>query len=90
MPSRTLPFPSLVVGSRDDPYMDFAELRQRAARWDSDLHDLGHAGHINIAGGFGRWEQGYQLFSAFAKRVENKQTRPVRPQLHNILCAAMP
>ncbi|MDL2409277.1 alpha/beta hydrolase [Rhizobium calliandrae] len=89
MPTRTLPFPSLVVGSRDDPYMDFTELRQHAARWGGEFHDLGLAGHINIASGFGRWEQGYQLFSAFAKRVENQQAGPVRPQLQNISCAAL-
>ncbi|MDL2397661.1 RBBP9/YdeN family alpha/beta hydrolase [Rhizobium mayense] len=89
MPTSTLPFPSLVVGSRDDPYMDSTEICQHAARWGSELHDLGHAGHINIASGFGHWEQGYQLFSTFAKRVENQEPGPVRPQLHNISCAAM-
>ncbi|MGY5807651.1 RBBP9/YdeN family alpha/beta hydrolase [Rhizobium sp. LEGMi198b] len=90
MPTKALPFPSFVVGSRDDPYMDFVELRHHAARWDSELHDLGHAGHINIASGFGRWEQGFQLFSAFTKGVEDRQFRRARPPLHDVLCGAMP
>ncbi|MBB4569019.1 RBBP9/YdeN family alpha/beta hydrolase [Rhizobium leucaenae] len=89
MPTKTLPFPSLVVGSRNDPYMDFAELRRHAAQWGSALHDLGHAGHINIASGFGRWEQGYHLFSAFIGRVWDRQTRPAKPPLHSILGEAI-
>jgi predicted alpha/beta hydrolase family esterase len=89
MPTKALPFPSIVVGSRDDPYMDFAELRQYAARWNSELHDLGYAGHVNMASGFGRWEQGYRLFSAFTKRVEDRQSKRARPQSRDVLCEAM-
>jgi predicted alpha/beta hydrolase family esterase len=90
MPTEPLPFPSLVVGSRDDPYMDFAELCGFAAHWGSEFHDLGHAGHINIASGFGRWEQGYRLFSGFAKPPENQRNKRARPRLHDVLCPAMP
>ncbi|NTG46775.1 serine hydrolase family protein [Agrobacterium rhizogenes] len=89
MPTGSLPFPSLVVGSRDDPYMDFAELRRYAAQWGSEFHDLGHAGHINIASGFGRWEQGYRLFSDFAQPLENQRNKRARPRLHDVLCPAM-
>ncbi|MDE1996198.1 MAG: alpha/beta hydrolase, partial [Rhizobiaceae bacterium] len=45
MPADILPFPTLVVGSRDDPYMDFASVRRSAASWGSEFHDLGHSGH---------------------------------------------
>jgi predicted alpha/beta hydrolase family esterase len=62
----------------------------RPARWNSELHDVGYAGHINIASGFGRWEQGYRLFSAFTKTVEDQQARQARPQLRDVLCEAMP
>lgn len=61
MPNRVLPFPSLVVGSLNDPYMRFDCLRTLSEEWGSDLIDLGHAGHINIASGFGRWANGYDL-----------------------------
>jgi predicted alpha/beta hydrolase family esterase len=89
MPTEALPFPSVVVGSHDDPYMDFTELRRYAAQWGSEFHDLGHAGHINIASGFGRWEQGYRLFSDFAKQFENQGNKRARPRLHDVLCPAM-
>ncbi|MFT4184935.1 MAG: alpha/beta fold hydrolase [Rhizobium sp.] len=89
MPAAPLPFPSLVVGSHDDPYMDFNELRRHAARWGSELCDLGDAGHINIASGFGRWPQGYQLFDAFTKRVENRLKERAGRPLCDVLCPAM-
>jgi len=61
MPDLPLPFSSLVVGSLNDPYMPFDRLRHFSTRWGSRLVDLGHAGHINIASGFGRWSHGYDL-----------------------------
>ena len=48
MPAKRLPFPSLVVGSLNDPYMPVDRLRQSARAWGSDLVDIGNAGHINI------------------------------------------
>lgn len=68
MPRDPLPFPSLVVASRDDVYMQFDKLRELATAWGSGLHDLGSAGHINIASGFGRWPAGYRLASTLARR----------------------
>ena len=61
IPRQRLPFPSLVVGSLDDPYMDFATTRKMARLWGSDLVDIGYAGHINIRSGYGRWPTGYEL-----------------------------
>ncbi len=61
MPRQRLNFPSLVVGSLNDHYMPFDRLRILCERWGSRLVDLGHAGHINIASGFGRWPGGYNL-----------------------------
>nr|WP_312862297.1 alpha/beta hydrolase [Rhizobium sp. BK313] len=66
-----------------------ANLANRPARWNSELHDVGYADHINIASGFGRWEQGYRLFSAFTKTVEDQQAMQARPQLRDVLCEAM-
>ena len=64
-PLQTLPFPSLVIGSLNDPYMDVTDLSRHVEGWGSQLVNLGAVGHINIASGFGRWEEGY----AFADRL---------------------
>lgn len=73
MPEARLPFPSLVVGSRNDPYMSTENLQRYCSAWGSELTDIGAAGHINVDSGFGPWPQGYQLFS----RLENA-SRPSR------------
>lgn len=69
MPRRRLPFPSLVVGSLNDPYMPIDRLRRTAEAWGSDLVDIGAAGHINIASGFGRWSAGYDFLELLKERA---------------------
>lgn len=68
-PLKRLPFPSLVVGSLNDPYMGVEQLTSSAARWGSALTTVGFAGHINVAGGFGRWPQGYELFDRLSRQT---------------------
>jgi uncharacterized protein len=61
-PLDRLPFPSLVIGSLNDPYMSIDQLEHHARAWGSELSVLGFAGHINLDSGFGRWREGYGLF----------------------------
>jgi uncharacterized protein len=61
MPLQRLPFPSIVVASRDDRYVTMDRAREYAAAWESELVDLGDAGHINAASGIGSWPVGYGL-----------------------------
>ena len=68
-PLDRLPFPSLVVGSLNDPYMDLPQLERHAKSWGSELTTIGFAGHINIASGFGRWLQGYDFFERLVHRA---------------------
>ncbi|SMF21773.1 hypothetical protein SAMN02982989_5882 [Xaviernesmea oryzae] len=65
-PLGRLPFPSLVVGSLNDPYMSVADLEHHVRNWGSELTTIGFAGHINVASGFGRWEEGYALFDVLS------------------------
>ena len=53
--------PTMVVASRNDPWMGFDQSRQIAQDWGAALHDIGHAGHINAAAGFGPWPGGKAL-----------------------------
>jgi len=61
VPRDPLPFPSLVVGSLDDPYatVDFA--RGLAVDWGADFVVAGALGHINADSGLGDWPQGREL-----------------------------
>jgi len=57
--SQALPFPSLLLASRDDPYCSFSQARQFAADWGSEFVDCGPAGHINTDSGLGDWPDGH-------------------------------
>jgi uncharacterized protein len=70
MPLQRLPFPTTVVASRNDPYMEFETTERFAKLWGSDLIDVGAQGHINIASGHGRWPLGYKLLERLKSRSE--------------------
>jgi uncharacterized protein len=58
LPLAPLPFPSVLVASRTDPYSSFEFSQRIAAAWGSELVDLGPCGHINAASGLGAWPTG--------------------------------
>lgn len=62
-----LPFPSMTVGSWNDPWMDFDWIQWWAQRWKSVFVDLGPAGHINTRAGFGDWPQGWAMAQSLAE-----------------------
>lgn len=64
-----LPFPSVLVASRDDPYADFAESEDYARAWKSELADAGNAGHINAESGHGPWPEGLMRLAGFLKTL---------------------
>jgi uncharacterized protein len=63
-PQSVLPFPSVLVGSRDDCWMDFDRARALASAWGSRFVDAGHQGHINAASGVGDWREGKLLLNS--------------------------
>lgn len=69
IPLVRLPFPSVVVASRTDPYAAFARSEQFAAAWGSTLIDLGDGGHINTASGHGPWPEGHQMLMDFIGHI---------------------
>lgn len=62
-PKGLLPFPSILVASRTDPYIRFERARMLAGFWGSEFVDAGEIGHINAQSGLGRWKFGQQLLS---------------------------
>ena len=56
-----LPFPTIVAASRDDPYVAFERAIDMAKAWGAELADIGNAGHINTASGYGAWLDGERL-----------------------------
>jgi predicted alpha/beta hydrolase family esterase len=62
LPAAPLPFRTVVVGSTNDSWMRLERAAHWADIWGADLVNLGAAGHINIASGFGPWPEGLALF----------------------------
>lgn len=67
IPRRRLPFPTLVVASRNDPLADFARAEDLAWDWGADLHDAGEVGHLNPAAGYGYWPDALDLIERMAR-----------------------
>jgi len=65
IPMRKLPFRSILVASETDPFCKLARAKAFAHAWGSEFVDLGAAGHINTAAGFGAWPLIHQLVASF-------------------------
>ena len=56
-----LPFPAVLVASRNDPYCSHERARALATDWGARLVDLGATGHINADSALGDWPAGHAL-----------------------------
>jgi len=63
IPRETLPFPTTLVASTNDPWLSFENARSLADIWGAEFINLGAAGHINADAGFGPWPLALSLLS---------------------------
>ncbi len=61
VPLSPIPFKTIVVASNDDPWVSIARARYFAGNWGSEFIDIGKAGHINAASGYGAWPEGLSI-----------------------------
>jgi len=61
VPLVKLPFRSIVVASTNDFYVTFERAKFFADHWGSELINVGEKGHINVASGFGQWDEGLEI-----------------------------
>lgn len=61
-----LTFPSILVGSQNDPWMNVDRAANWANIWGCDFVDAGPAGHINADSGLGDWPDGLSLLRRLA------------------------
>ena len=69
MRTTPLPFPAILVASRDDPYSSYAESEMLAATWHAEPADAGASGHLNDESGHGPWPEGLMRFASFMKSL---------------------
>lgn len=75
LPEQALPFPARVVASDSDPFSLPLRSARMAALWQSPLHWLRDAGHINVASGHKQWQDGFAQLAALVADIR-QQTRP--------------
>ena len=71
LPHAALPAPSILISSRDDPWMAPAGAALWAHRWASELLDAGAIGHINAASGLGDWPFGRNALQSLVERASS-------------------
>lgn len=64
-----LPFPSVTIASRNDPFCPFDKAEEMAADWGSLFMDAGESGHINHESGHGPWPEGLMVFGRFIAKL---------------------
>ncbi|WP_342629589.1 alpha/beta hydrolase [Nguyenibacter vanlangensis] len=66
LPSARLPFPSVLVASRNDEWLTIHRARTMARRWGSTMLDAGKLGHIGNISGVGLWPDGLSALGDLA------------------------
>jgi predicted alpha/beta hydrolase family esterase len=64
---QALPFPAVLLGSRNDPYCEFERARLFAYAWNAQFMDYGESGHINADSGLASWPEGHVLLQDLMK-----------------------
>lgn len=68
-PRDPLPFPSIVVASRNDPFGGYEQAGDIANAWGSLFVDAGESGHLNAESGHGPWPEGSMVFARFMSKL---------------------
>lgn len=77
-PLHPMPFPTVLVASRNDPYASFDRSALFAKSWGSHLVDAGDAGHINAESGLGDWPLGLSLVDRLSDAAQSRQESDAR------------
>lgn len=64
---QALPFPAVLLGSRNDPYCSFERASMFASAWNAQFMDYGECGHINADSGLASWPEGHVLLQDLMK-----------------------
>ncbi len=70
-----LPWPSVVIASRNDPLGVYDAVAALAADWGAELIDAGEAGGLDAASGHGPWPEGLMRLAAFMRGIGERRTR---------------
>ena len=66
VPLKKIAFTTVVVSSSNDQWVSMERAKYFAHRWRSKLVNLGAAGHVNVASGHTRWDEGLRILRTIA------------------------
>ncbi len=69
VPHLRLPFPALLIASRNDPAADYAASEALGSALGAGFVDAGEAGGLDAEAGFGPWPEGLMRFGAFLRSL---------------------
>ncbi len=69
LPRAPLPWPSLVIASRNDVNSAYDSVAALAADWGAEMIDAGLAGGLDAASGHGPWPEGLMRLAGFIKTL---------------------
>lgn len=69
IPRSKLPFPAVVVASRNDQRAPYDWSEAIASAWGAEFVDCGEAGHISADDGYGPWPEGLLRFGQFMRHL---------------------
>ena len=61
VPDQKLNFKTIVVASSDDPWVSLERAEYFAGNWGREFINIGNAGHINVASGHTKWDEGLKI-----------------------------
>ncbi len=71
IPTKKLPFPSIVVTSENDPYISLERAEYFAKKWGSDFINIGKKGHINSDSNLEYWEEGQLILEQLINKINS-------------------
>jgi uncharacterized protein len=72
VPLQRLPFPSVLLGSHNDPYCTLERAQTFAQAWGAEFVDYGACGHINTESGLGDWPAGFKILQQLLDEKDTK------------------
>jgi predicted alpha/beta hydrolase family esterase len=76
-PRVLMPFPTILVASRDDPWATMTVQRDMARDWGSHLVDAGQQGHLNAESGMVDWAEGKALLTRLVEVARGEASASV-------------
>jgi uncharacterized protein len=69
IPTQTIPFPSIVIGTENDTYISLERAKELASFWGSDFINIGQKGHINSDSDLEYWEEGQEFLQQLITKI---------------------